>query len=136
MLGNKINEERGKTMGMRMLPGDDYRYLKMEITFQAQGTTYGVQTFNMGTYTVFERIPGQLYGEGQGILGSASGDSAIWKGHGVGRMTGKGMGTSFRYSLAFQAGKGTLEKLNGILVVGEHEVDENGNVHNQSWEWK
>ncbi len=136
MLGNKINEERGKVTGQRMLPGDDYRYLKMEVSFQTQGTTLGVQTMNMGTYEVFERVPGQLYGEGQGIMMTTDGDSAIWKGHGIGRMTGKGMGSSFRYSLAIQAGKGKLEKLNGVLVVGEHEIDENGNVHNQSWEWK
>ena len=136
MLGNKIGEERGKVTGMRVLPGEDYRYLKMEISFQAQGTTYGIESTNMGTYTVFERVPGQLYGEGQGILVAKDGASAIWKAHGIGRMTGKGMGASYRYSVAFQAGKGSLEKLNGVLVIGEHEADENGNVHNVEWEWK
>lgn len=136
MLGEKIGEERGKVTGMRILPGDDHRYVKLEVSFQASGTTYGIQGTNIGTYTAFERVPGQLYGEGQGILMTAEGESAIWKGHGVGHPTGKGMGLTFRYSVAFQAGTGKLARLNSVLVIGEHTTDENGNVHDLYWEWK
>ena len=137
MLGEKIAEEHGKITGSRMLPGDDYRYLKNEVSFQASGKIFGVDYVNMGTYTVFERVPGQLYGEGQGIMMTSEGEGAIWKAHGVGHMTGKGMGMSFRFSCAFQAGPtGKLSRLNKSLIIGEHEVDENSNSHSSIWEWK
>lgn len=35
MLGEKIAEERGKITGTRILQGDDYRYLKMAMSFRA-----------------------------------------------------------------------------------------------------
>lgn len=136
MLGEKLGEEQGKVTGQRMLPGGDFRYVKMEVSFQASGKTLGAETTNTGTYTVFERIPGQLYGEGQGILMTKEGEGAIWNGHGIGKMTGKGMAMRFRFSVAYQAGAGKLSKLNEALVIGEHEIDENGNARTTSWEWK
>jgi hypothetical protein len=137
MLGEKIQESSGKVTGQRFLRGGDYRYLEMEITIQESGTLFGQDVTNIGTYTTFERVPGQLYGEGQGLVATADGQSAIWNGHGIGRMTGDGMAMSFRYSLAFQAASdGKLSRLNGVLVVGEHEVDAGGNTRTVSWEWK
>lgn len=136
MLGEKVAEERGKVTGTRMLPGGDYRYLKVEMTFQGAGKMLGSDHTNIGTYTAFERVPGQLYGEGHGIVMTADGQSAIWNGHGIGRMTGRGMAMSFRFSVAYQAGQGKLARLNQVLVIGEHEVDENGNTHTTYWEWK
>lgn len=137
MLGDKIGEATGRVTGTRMLPGEDYRYLKMEVSFQESGKLLGVDATDMGTYTIFERVPGQLYGEGQGINMTADGQGAIWNGHGIGQMTGKGMGTSFRFSLAFQAPPtGPLARLNGCLVIGEHEVDDAGNTSTTVWEWK
>jgi hypothetical protein len=89
MLGEKIGEERGKVTSRRVLPGDDsLRFVKMEITFETQVTLYGVSGMNIGTYVVYERGGGQMYGEGQGIVTTADGDGAIWNGHGVGRMVG------------------------------------------------
>ena len=137
MLGDQIGESAGKATGMRILPGDDYRYLKMEVTIQETGKIYGVDGSNMGTYTAFERVPGQIYGEGQGIVATADGESAIWNGHGVGQMTGQGMGMSFRFAIAYQANPtGKLARLNSVLVIGEHEVDDEGNTKTRFWEWK
>jgi len=137
MLGDKLGETTGKITGYRVLPGDDYRYVKLEVSFQEAGKLLGIDTVNMGTYTVFERVPGQIYGEGQGILQTADGEGAIWKGHGVGKGTGEGMAMSIRFSVAYQAGtSGKLARLNEVLVIGEHEVDENGNTKTTIWEWK
>jgi len=137
MLGDKIGESAGKVTGMRMLPGDDYRYLKMEVSFQETGTIFGIDGTNMGTFTAFERVPGQVYGEGQGIAASTDGETAIWNGHGVGGMTGQGMAMSFRFSVAYQAGQdGKLARLNNVLVVGEQEIDDAGNTKTTYWEWK
>ena len=136
MLGEKIGELTGKVTGTRVLPGDDFRYVKMEISFQQTGKVLGIDASDVGTYAVFERVPGQLYGEGQGIT-ETSQDGAIWNGHGVGKATGAGMAVSFRFSLAFQAGtSGKLSRLNNVLVIGEHEVTADGNVKTTIWEWK
>ena len=67
MLGEQIAEESGRVTGRRILPGDDYRYVKMEISFESTLTVLGMRGMNMGTYTVYERVPGQIYAEGQGI---------------------------------------------------------------------
>lgn len=137
MLGDQIGQSTGRVIGTRMLPGGDYRYVKMEVTIQESGKAYGVDAVNIGTYVVFERIPGQLYGEGQGILSTPDGEGAIWNGHGVGKMAGRGMAMSFRFSVAYQAGPtGKLSKLKDVLVIGEHEVDESGNTKTTFWEWK
>ena len=137
MLGDKIGEFSGRVTGTRVLPGDDYRYVKMEISYQQSGKAFGVDATDVGTYTVFERVPGQLYGEGQGFLGSSGGEGAIWNGHGVGKMAGQGMSMSFRFSIAYQAGgSGKLSRLKDVLVIGEHEADDAGNVKTTLWEWK
>lgn len=137
MLGDKIGEQTGRLTGTRVLPGGDYRYIKMEVDIQESGKVYGVDAVDIGTYSVFERVPGQLYGQGQGILQTTDGEGAIWNGHGVGKMSGKGMGMSFRFSVAYQAGpSGKLARLNGVLVIGEHEVDDAGNTKTTFWEWK
>jgi hypothetical protein len=134
MLGEMIGELRGKTTGTRVLPGDDYRYVKMEITWEQSGKLYGVDAFETGTFTVFERVPGQIYGSGQGIV-MAGEDSAIWNGHGIAEMTGEGMGQRVVFAGAFQ-GAGALARLNGVLVIGEQEVDAEGNITTRAWEWK
>ena len=136
MLGEKIGELTGKVIGTRVLPGDDYRYIKMEVTMQQSGQVFGTPATDIGTYTVFERVPGQIYGEGQGIIGAGT-EGAIWNGHGVGKASGPGMSMSIRFSIAFQAGpEGTLSRLKDCLVIGEHEVDAEGNTKTQIWEWK
>ena len=68
---------------------------------------------------------------------TADGEGAIWTGHGVGRMTGEGMGMVMRFSLAVQAQTdGALAGLNEVLVIGEHESDAQGNTRTTIWEWK
>jgi hypothetical protein len=81
-------------------------------------------------------VPGQLFSEGQGISGGEGG-GAIWNGFGVSTMTGEGMATSTRFSVAFQAPQeGPLSRLNGVLVIGEQESDNDGNIRTTLWEWK
>jgi len=135
MLGNKIGEESGRVTGRRVLEGDDYRFVKMEVTFETACTLYAIAGANMGTYVVFERVPGQLYGEGRGIFMGSNGESAIWNGHGVGRPTGEGMGIAIAASVAFQA-SGGLSQLNGVLAVVEHTTDNDGNAKSDLYEWK
>lgn len=135
MLGEQIGEFRGKVTSTRVLPGDDYRYVKMETTFEQQGQIFGQDAGDMGTMTAFERVPGQVYAEGQGMIFCGS-EGAIWNGHGIARM-GEGMAVSVRFSVALQAGQGgPLARLNECLIVGELEQDAEGNTHTTLWEWK
>lgn len=137
MLGENVWQGTGQTIGTRVLPGDDYRYVKLEVSFEGAGKLLGTDATNMGTFTAFERVPGQMYAEGQGILMTADGESAIWNGHGVGHPTGDGMGMSFRYSVALQAGAtGKLASLIGVLGVGEFESKADGSWTDSLWEWK
>ena len=135
MLGEMLGELHGKITGTRVLPGDDYRYVKMENSWEERGQVLGMEVMNTGTVEIFERVPGQIYGSGRGIAQTADGEGAIWNGHGVGRMSGDGMATTFAFSIAFQAG-GKFARLNEVLVVGEQEIDAEGNVTTRLWEWK
>ena len=136
MLGEKIGEERGKVTGRRALKSGDPRYLKLEISFETEATLYGVSCMNIGTYEVFDRVPGQIYGEGQGMLMTRDGDGAIWNGHGVGTPTPDG-GVKFAASIAFQAeATGKLGRLNGVLVLVEHTTAGDGSVRSTLTEWK
>jgi hypothetical protein len=137
MLGERLGEEHGKVTSRRVLEGGDYRYLKMEVGFEAALSILGMKGASMGTYTVFERVPGQLYGEGRGMVRVESGESAIWNGHGIGAPTGNGMGMKFAASVAFQAQTtGKLARLNGVLVLVEHVVEADGSARSTLYEWK
>jgi hypothetical protein len=135
MLGEKLGEEHGKVTSRRILPGDDYRYIKMEINFETEATILGQAGMNVGTYTVFERIPGQMYGEGRGIFMTQDGQGAIWNGHGVGHGREDGS-IAFAASVAFQTDSDKLSRLNNVLVVVEHATDMAGNANSTLYEWK
>jgi hypothetical protein len=139
MLGDKIWESTGKITGTRVLPGDDYRYLKVETSIEYSGKLLGKDAGGMATFTSWERIPGQMYAEGQGIIGSADGAGAIWNGHGIGSIGGDagGMTMSIRYAVTYQAATdGPLAELNGCVVVGEWESKSDGTFTDSAWAWK
>lgn len=136
MLGDKIGEEHGKVTARRVLPGDDFRYMKLEISFETECTVYGQKGMNVGTYTIFERVHDQIYAEGQGILMMESGQGAIWNGHGIGNAGADGT-MNFAASVAFQAPtEGALAKLNRVLVLVEHHANPDGSANSELFEWK
>jgi hypothetical protein len=134
MLGEKLGEEHGRVTTQRVLPGGDPRYVSLEISFETEITLLGKQGRNIGTYTAFERVPGQIYAEGQGICMFGDGSSAIWNGNGVGHPTADG-GLSFAAAVSFQAG-GDLERLNGVLGLVEHQTGADGSAHSTLHEWR
>jgi hypothetical protein len=136
MVGDKIGEESGKVIGTRILPGEGGRYVKMEITIQTQGTYLGQKGTDMGTYVAYERIPGQVYGEGQGIFMTEDGEGVIWNGMGVGTPTGEGMGMKWLAACTYQTTSKKLARRNGIVGMVEHETDARGNAKVRVWEWK
>jgi hypothetical protein len=134
MLGEKFQATTAKISGTRVLPGE--LGPKVEVSYQGTGTIYGTETTELGTYTSVMQPSGTLLGEGQGVAMTKDGESVAWRGFGVGRPTGKGLGASYRYALSFQTTSSKLARLNGLFAVGEWEVDENGNAKGSAWEWK
>jgi hypothetical protein len=134
MQGEKIGEEAGKVTLRRALPNPDGSP-KMETCAQTDLTLLGVKATNTVTYWSVVRPDGTLYGEGQGIVMGKEGDLATWVGQGVGTIKPDG-GVSFRGAVYYQSSSPKWSRLNSVAAIFEHEVDTEGNVHSQLWEWK
>ena len=135
MLGEMINEERGKITGMRVLPSDGDEP-KVEASFQALGKLLGIEATDIGTYHSTVLANGTMRGAGQGVIMTRNGDTATWSGEGVGRPTGKGMAASWRGAIYFRTSAASLSRISGMAVLFEYEVDEDDNTHAKNWEWK
>lgn len=133
MLGEMINEERGQTTTMRVLPSDAGP--RIEISFQAQGTLLGEDVTDVGTYISSARPDGTMYGEGQGITMTAKGETASWKGQGAGRFIRPGA-VAWRGAVYYETTSKKLAPLNGVALVYEFESDEGGKTELKAWEWK
>lgn len=136
MLGEKLGEEQGRVTSRRVLKGDAAgSYVRVEISFEAQGMLLGVE-YMIGTYEIVGRGPGQMYGEGQGIIQGRNGEDGIWNGHGVYEDAGDGV-LKFGASLAFQTNTPALAKLNGMLVLVEHSISMMDNSAKSTlYEWR
>ena len=133
MLGEKIGEETGRVTSQRVLPSDGPP--RVESSFQASGTLYGIAVTDIGTYVAVMRPDGNLYGEGQGVVMTADGGAATWKAQGIGKF-GPGGSVSYRGALYYQTTHEPLLRLNDVAAVYEYEVDAEGNVVTRIWEWK
>lgn len=133
MLGDQIGEAHGQITGTKVLSTDPP---KVELSFQAQGKIQGIDTSDVVTYWSELRPDGTLYGEGEGVSMTVDGDVLTWRGSGVGRPTGKGMGASFRGAIYYHTTSPKLAHLNTMAVVFEYEADEEGRTTSKGWEWK
>jgi len=134
MLGERIGEETGKVTSQRVLPAVNGAP-RMETSFQAAGSIYGVGASDTGTYVATLRPDGTLHGEGQGVLMGKGGEAATWAGQGVGTMKKDGS-ISYRGACYYQSASPAWVRLNAVAGVFEYEVDAQGNTKGQLWEWK
>lgn len=136
MLGDKIGAFQGKILGQRVLPSEGLP--KFETTAEGTGTILGVPARVMATYWSAMQPDGSLYGETVGPCPTITenGNTAAYRGSGVGRFTGRGSAVSFRGAVFFRGGTGKLASLNGLAIVFEWDVDEHGNGQFNLWEWK
>src|SRR5262245_35274790 len=116
MLGEQIAESRGKRTGRRVIATD--AGLKVEVSFEDKGKILGAEGNNIGTYWSQNRPDGSLYGEGQGILITADGDMATWKGQGVGQLKSGGA-VSYRGAVYYSSASAKLARLNSVACVFE-----------------
>jgi hypothetical protein len=94
MLGERLGESAGKLTNVRELPTEGQQ-IKLEVSFQGQGTLLGQPITEFGTYSQNMRAGGVLYGEGHVIMLTSSGEAADWVGGGVGRAIGAGFKASY-----------------------------------------
>jgi len=133
MLGEMIVELRGKRTGRRVLSVDNG--FKVEVAFESTGKMLGIDVMEVGTYWSESRPDGSLYGEGHGVVIGADGNSATWKGQGVGRFL-EGGAVSYRGAVYYSSASPGLARLNSVAAVFEFDVDAEGNTHSKLWEWK
>ena|SRR5918992_3790392 len=144
MLGEQFYEHKGQITSQRVLEIVETGP-KVETSFSANGKVKGTDVTEIGTYWAIPRSGdddggGVLYGEGQGVIMTKSGqqqEMASWIGHGIGRF-GQGGRISFRGSILYRTDStgGKLSFLNNLVAAFEYEVDELGNTTAKEWEWK
>ena len=95
----------------------------------------GVEVNGFGTYVAEIRPDRSLYGTGEGMYMSATGDMLASKGSGLGKL-GEAGAVSYRGILHYQSTSLKFAKLNTVAGVFEYEVDPKGETHAKVWEWK
>jgi hypothetical protein len=136
MLGEKVLDIKGKVTGQRAVQGSAHGEVNIEVSFQGMGHALGVEVMDMGTYVARMRAPGVLYGTGHGVSMTKDGDSVTWHGEGLGYPTGRGMEAKWRGCIFNTTKSEKLARFNGMVVVFEWDVDEQGNAKGAGWEWK
>lgn len=134
MLGELVGEEKGKITGYRVVQTAGAGQ-KVEVSFQASGKFLGVEHKDIGTYASVMKPGGYMFGSGQGIIMTKDGDSVCWVGHGTGRPK-PGGGMSWRGACYYETASQKLARINGAVLVFEHEIDAHDNVSTKNWEWK
>jgi len=132
MLGEMIFQGSGKRIVRRVLSSDP---VKVEVTFEGGGKLLGADAMEIGTYTAVIRADGTMYGEANGVVMTAAGDSLSWKGSGVGTFKERGA-VSYRGAIYYHTMSPTFSRLNTVAGVFEFEVDEHGTTQSKVWEWK
>jgi hypothetical protein len=130
-----IPDERGKVVGVRVLPADGPGMNPIEITFQTQGTILGVGFANTGTVVSVPTEAGTLWGQGQGMAMTQDGEPISWTFQGLATVTGPNMAGRFRGSVIFQTPSSKLARLNSLCAVVEAEVDGQQQMTAKLWEW-
>lgn len=134
MLGEKVGEIRGQTIGTRILP-DEGHGPRIESTDRGTGTLCGVHVDAISTYVGTLRPNGTIEGGGTGVVMTEDGESATFRAAGVGTPLRPGV-TSWRGALFFETTSAKLSRLNGIATAFEYLVDESGKSEGHLHEWK
>jgi hypothetical protein len=134
-LGDQIGEASGKITGTRVVTPLGGHTRQIEVSFQGSGSLLGHDITDIGTYVQGVRSGGVLYGEGDVLYITADGESAQWRGFGVGRPTGPFPAGHFAVCGSTETESRALRRLNEIATVAEYDVDQEGNYHYTTWRW-
>lgn len=131
MLGNLVAEDRGKTIGVRVLPDG-----KIEQTGQGTGKWWGMDATNLSTHVATLRPDGTFTTKGHGLITTSDGESMSVKIYGVGSPTGKGAAIKERGAAFTQTTSPKFAHASKVTLVFEFETDEKGEYLLKVWEWK
>jgi hypothetical protein len=135
-LGDQIGEASGKITGTRVVTPLGGHTRQIEVSFQGSGSLLGHDITDIGTYVQTLRPGGVLYGEGDVLYITADGESAQWRGFGVGRPTGPFPAGHFAVCGSAQTESQALSRFNEIATVNEFDVDQEGNYRYTMLEWR
>ncbi len=136
-LGDQIGEGSGRVTGTRVINPLGTQQAQIEVAFQGSGTLLGQDITEIGTYVQKTRRPGGvLYGEGDQLFITGDGQSAHWKGFGVGRPTGPFPAGHFALCGSVETDSQALGRLNEVATVIEWDADQEGNYRYTAWEWR
>ena len=134
MLGERLGEASGKITGIRVLPSEGGQ-VRLEASFQGQGTLLGQPITDFGTYWQTVRPGGVLQGEGHVLMMTADGAIADWVGGGIGRPIGAGFKATYGVTGRFDSATGALERVAAVATAIDYEVEEDGAYRWEMWAW-
>jgi hypothetical protein len=135
VLGELVHESSGRIAGTRLLPTESGE-VRIEVTAQGSGgRLLGQSVSTIATWRQALRQGGAHHGEGRVIFTTSDGEVAEWMGFGVGRSMGSPPAATFATCGSAQTTSRRLAHLNGIALVGECEIDEDGRWTWRLYEW-
>lgn len=134
-LGEQLGHDTGQVTGTRVLPPTERHEPCVEVSFEARGRLLDEDVIDIGTYVSVQGADGVLRGEGQGCTTTSRGETALWKGQGVGRLQENGT-SSFRGAVFYETTSEKFSRLNGVAAVFEYDTDESGKTESKIYEWK
>ena len=135
MLGEVVVESSGKIIGIKVLENAGERS-RVEVSVQGNGKILGTGMIEIASYWQ-EIQPGGIFrGEGGPVWLTDDGEMLSWKGIGTGRPTGPGMSASYAVCGTVETNSDRFQSLRGICLVGEYDVDSQGNYNWRLWEWR
>lgn len=132
MLGEMIGELKGKITGQRVTTERG----RIETSLQEAGKILGEELSQTVTFWTEPRGGNSgLYGEGAGVMLTRKREMATWSARVLFRPMGDGAMHGFG-SMVAETSSTKLERLSGVVILFEVDVDESGNTRAKLWEWK
>jgi hypothetical protein len=127
--------EKGKIIGQRVLSVSPQPQL--EFTIRANGTINNIINFtNIGTTVSNLHANGVFDSKGQGFIMTEEGEVATWTNQVVGQRTQDGNIISHGAGFWSTPSTGDLAFMDNLMTIFILEIDKEGNLSAQEWEWK
>ena len=134
-LGDPFFVEKGKVIGQRVLSVTPQPQL--EFTFVANGTLNDTVNFtNTGTTVSDLQADGTFTSKGQGFIMTVDGEVATWTNQVVGQLTQEGKVLSSGVGFWNTPSTGSLAFMDNLMTIFKLEIDREGNLSAEEWEWK
>jgi hypothetical protein len=135
MLGEVIGEANGTVTGIEVVSVEQGSP-KLKVSCRGSGKAMGVAFTDLLTFTRVEKAEGIILGSGEAVWLTEDGEVCTWKGFGIGKPSGVGGGEMDACCGWFQTKSAKLAILNSIACLVEFELDDYGNYHHTTYEWK